>query len=1431
MKTKRQGKSRGEVVRKRPPSGRKTGIHDGNLYLTRDLESGEEEVVVCNQGNSGNVGQLVSTQVRDGGRKSPLPPRLLLVSSKIRNSAMLRSALQQNVICVQYRYDSSSLEEILRLVEKGLGQTSVTSVGFVLSCSGSSILLCGKDEKALTRESVQENRPIHDFLQSLLTNHIEADSPLRRLDFLACHAAQTNEGRQIAKEIQSVFNIPVGISREIEGGDICVEICDGDGLKYTVPAGSLYFHVEKVRGWGGHYQQSLAGFEKIRTVGKGAYGAAVLYRKKDDDSLVILKEINMHDLNAAERNLALNEVRVLAMLDHPNIISYYDSFEEDGVIMIEMEYADGGTMSQFLAQQERPLEEKEVLGMFQQIVAAIRHVHEHNILHRDLKTANIFLTKEGVVKVGDFGISKMLSTSNKGANTVLGTPYYISPEMCEGKAYNDRSDIWALGCILYEIACLQKTFEGSNLPALVNKIMKGQFAPVKGNYSQELKQLIADMLLQKPEDRPSANEILYQRLPEMMCRFEEATSDIEDELMSSAESVVKKKRVRSVLYYLATSNLNLSPIELPSRLKIRQVGVGADHVIVVTMERQVYTWGEGSRGQLGHGDEESRHKPQLVDTLKGKSICRACCGDGFSVFGSDNGIVMTCGDGISGCLGHGDWCCALRPRLIEPLLSVDVISLACGPHHVAVAGSAGEIFTWGRGADGRLGLGTEENHCQPVEVIALEDLTVLVREVYCGLDGTMFLTDVGSVYACGNNEHNKLGLNNRQGFLMAMKNIFTKTEVEGKKIPTPVRALGRHRVIDVSMGPNHSAVLVEPGHVYTFGSNTEAQLGTGNTKPSNAPTEVKFLSNSTVNRVQCGEFYTAASTTIDELYLWGLRYTTPLTDPGDSLSSTGGNLTSRGGEEEVRAESVTPRKGEHCRHPSNTSIVSGECPAVAPEGQSSGDTPKCDKGRALSPDRQVSQDSVFSPTAGNGGENGLTQSLPPDASAGFRPLGSAPKRSLSAGSTGKEREKEKDRDMVPEGAERILHPTLILREFFILHSSSVFYCHGENIMVQVETTAPPPARRKSRKKRSFRKRFSRNLMVPADTVQHSASSREGGDEYSSEASEMDSQGPLPLWLKEELANVDDYDDVNDGNEADDTSDVSGDELPVRQCLVDSSVSSIHVNRELKTGQVKHNKKVSPRKERSKIVSITTAAKANTETSSGRGRSLSMNSGGSADQEMLSSSSSSEVLVSGIRAGSNPQKASGIPVRKVTTTTPRKITAESQFKKVSSGNSQKPLSRIRAMGRGRGRVSVPDQPLKEQLTARGFVSDVTVRRREETLQNELEKIKQEKSKSEEKIKEMERLHQKEQEHFRQVALQQAQEREERLNLEIEKLRRELQNQSHQLQNNQKVVAGLQEQLSRFELEQQRQVNSQKNLHSNMSSPRQSVTRDSKVCVIQ
>ncbi|XP_064645743.1 uncharacterized protein LOC135499040 [Lineus longissimus] len=445
------------------------------------------------------------------GSRADFPPRLLVVSSKIKNIMSLQNALLPQVTFLQYKFETSTFDGLIGLIGQFLLNKKFHSVALVLHGPVGVIQLCGKEEKPLNKDTVLDHAGIRGFFSKLFSLHGNKEAANLRLDFLACNAAQGQDGGQgIVKELEALLGVSVGLSRDIVGA----ELVKDPSSKSTV--GELYFRLECLRGWSGHYQQSMAGFEKIRTVGKGAYGAAVLYRKRDDDSLVILKEINMHDLNAAERQLALNEVKVLAVLDHPNIISYYDSFEEDGVLMIEMEYANGGTLAQYLSHRDAPLDEKEILEIFQQMVAAIRHIHEHNILHRDMKTANIFLTKEGVVKVGDFGISKIMSTADKGANTVMGTPYYISPEMCEGKEYNGKSDIWALGCILYEMACLQKTFEGSNLPALVNKIMKGQFAPVKGNYSEDFKNLIKDMLEREPEYRPSANELMYRRLPEKM---------------------------------------------------------------------------------------------------------------------------------------------------------------------------------------------------------------------------------------------------------------------------------------------------------------------------------------------------------------------------------------------------------------------------------------------------------------------------------------------------------------------------------------------------------------------------------------------------------------------------------------------------------------------------------------------------------------------------------------------------------------------------------------------------------------------------------------------------------------------------------------------------------------------------------------------------
>jgi len=139
---------------------------------------------------------------------------------------------------------------------------------------------------------------------------------------------------------------------------------------------------------------------------------------------------------------------------------------------------------------------------------ALKHVHDRKIIHRDLKGQNIFLTKTDLVKLGDFGIARVLSTTRENAKTMVGTPYYLSPEIINGKAYSFKSDIWSLGVVLYEMCALKPPFDAQSLTFLAMKIVKGQYSPVPMSFSRELKNLVSTLLQVDPLKRPSVNEVL-----------------------------------------------------------------------------------------------------------------------------------------------------------------------------------------------------------------------------------------------------------------------------------------------------------------------------------------------------------------------------------------------------------------------------------------------------------------------------------------------------------------------------------------------------------------------------------------------------------------------------------------------------------------------------------------------------------------------------------------------------------------------------------------------------------------------------------------------------------------------------------------------------------------------------------------------------------
>uniref|UniRef100_A0A8C6FUA4 non-specific serine/threonine protein kinase n=1 Tax=Moschus moschiferus TaxID=68415 RepID=A0A8C6FUA4_MOSMO len=248
---------------------------------------------------------------------------------------------------------------------------------------------------------------------------------------------------------------------------------------------------------------------RVQKIGEGSFGKAILVRSTEDGRQYVIKEINISKMSNKEREESRREVAVLANMRHPNIVQYRESFEENGSLYIVMDYCEGGDLFKRINAQKGILfQEDQILDWFVQICLALKHVHDRKILHRDIKSQNIFLTRDGTIQLGDFGIARVLNSTVELARTCIGTPYYLSPEICENKPYNNKSDIWALGCVLYEMCTLKHAFEAGNMKNLVLKIISGSFPPVSLHYSYDLRSLLSQLFKRNPRDRPSVNSIL-----------------------------------------------------------------------------------------------------------------------------------------------------------------------------------------------------------------------------------------------------------------------------------------------------------------------------------------------------------------------------------------------------------------------------------------------------------------------------------------------------------------------------------------------------------------------------------------------------------------------------------------------------------------------------------------------------------------------------------------------------------------------------------------------------------------------------------------------------------------------------------------------------------------------------------------------------------
>uniref|UniRef100_A0A803XP59 non-specific serine/threonine protein kinase n=1 Tax=Meleagris gallopavo TaxID=9103 RepID=A0A803XP59_MELGA len=248
-------------------------------------------------------------------------------------------------------------------------------------------------------------------------------------------------------------------------------------------------------------------YEVLKVLGEGSFGRALLVQHKVSDQKYAMKEIRLPVVSDTRNSR--KEAILLAKMKHPNVVAYKESFEADGHLYIVMEYCDDGDLMQKIKHQRGKLfSEDTILCWFVQMCLGVKHIHDKRVLHRDIKSKNVFLTQNGKVKLGDFGSARLLAHPMSYACTYVGTPYYVPPEIWESMPYNNKSDIWSLGCILYELCTLRHPFQANSWKHLILKICKGSYSPLPAHYSYELHYLIKQMFKRNPKNRPSATTIL-----------------------------------------------------------------------------------------------------------------------------------------------------------------------------------------------------------------------------------------------------------------------------------------------------------------------------------------------------------------------------------------------------------------------------------------------------------------------------------------------------------------------------------------------------------------------------------------------------------------------------------------------------------------------------------------------------------------------------------------------------------------------------------------------------------------------------------------------------------------------------------------------------------------------------------------------------------